>query len=200
MPGRAVAQARVEGRSGGGHAGANATGVSLPSARWIRRWLECSLHRSTGSLASSSVAKNSDESSSSRRRPLKPSTTPFCHGDPGSMWSASVLLAVLHSITGFEVISGPLSAHRCARAPRIAVSSSSTAATSLQRSRRRTSIARLSRMHSSSTPASAAGVRRPSGPARSPSPHLVLPRLPLGHDAVLARVDLPAFQAHPGRQ
>ena len=89
-PDLAVAIAREQSpvrRSGGNakHAAANAAGVSLPSARWIRRWLYCSLHQSTSSLASASVAKISDESSSSRSRPLKLSTIPFCRGDPGSM-------------------------------------------------------------------------------------------------------------------
>gem|GEM_PF-4410587 len=70
-------------------------------------------------------------------------------------------LAAHHSFTAFEIIYGPLSARRCIGAPRIAVSSSSTATTSFPRSRRRTSIARHSRVYLSSTTSAGRRQNRP---------------------------------------
>ncbi len=95
-----------------GGAAAKTAGVSLPSARSIRRWLWKSRHRSIRCRPSASVSKISDDSSSSGSRPLKLSTIPFCHGDSGSLESVPVPLSAHHD----DVLAADSATRRYSRA------------------------------------------------------------------------------------
>ena len=52
---------------------------------------------------------------SSRKRPLKLSSVPFCQGLPGSMWAVSMPSAVVQRRIALETNSGPLSDLQVAR-------------------------------------------------------------------------------------
>lgn len=49
---------------------------------------------------------------SSRKRPLKLSSVPFCQGLPGAMWAASIFASSSQRMTAVETNSGPLSERR----------------------------------------------------------------------------------------
>ena len=88
---------------------------------------------------------------SSRNRPLKLSSVPFCQGLPGSMNAEPIFESMIHFRIAWLTNSGPLSERMCDGAPRSLTSLFSTSITRADRMPPATSIARHSRVYSSIT-------------------------------------------------
>ena len=86
---------------------------------------------------------------SSRNFPLKLSSVPFCQGLPGSLSALPIPSATIHFRIAFETNSGPLSERMKAGAPWMLTRRASTSMTRLERMLPATSMARHSRVHSS---------------------------------------------------
>ena len=100
-------------------------------------------------FASSSVSKCQPLSNSSRSRPLKDSTHAFCQGDPGSMNIDLVPENRHQSAIAPAMNSGPLSKRTNLGTPRWVPKQSSVATTRSASMERSTTMARASRVYSS---------------------------------------------------
>ena len=85
------------------------------------------------------------------RLPLKLSSVPFCQGLPGSIRATSMFDSTIHSRIALLMNSGPLSERKIAGAPCWLTSRASTSITRFERMLPATSIAKLSRVNSSTT-------------------------------------------------
>ena len=112
-------------REGVGERNTCSNGVKQPSEPCGRWLLKSSCEARTLILASFSLRKTVGWIYSSRCSLLKLSQSPFCHGEPGSMWSTLTPSLSNHSLIAIEMNFGPLSQRMRFGTPSVANGSAS---------------------------------------------------------------------------